>query len=221
MTETARSIGICLRDPLMSELLCDGLRRHTSLTVSQFASFEKMLDASDDLAVAVFDDMDDARVDAFTDRNVVTLRLADVTTPGGTNPPDALSTPLRLGTFIDAVIRNATVKTRNKTFLLGPWLVSADGMTLTDSRKGTVVRLTEKERDILMKLREKMGRVIDRQALLNEIWGYGKEIETHTLETHIYRLRQKIERDPAKPQWLVTEDAGYRLELPGISNHNP
>ena len=57
---------------------------------------------------------------------------------------------------------------------------------------------------------------VARQVLLNEVWGYNAAVTTHTLETHIYRLRQKIEPDPANARLLVTEGGGYRLDPEGI-----
>lgn len=75
------------------------------------------------------------------------------------------------------------------------------------------VRLTEKEVHILEFLAESQGKTIGRQALLDEVWGYAKTVETHTLETHIYRLRQKIEPDPTQPQILLTRDGGYSLHM--------
>lgn len=73
------------------------------------------------------------------------------------------------------------------------------------------IRLTEKEADILKFLCDENGQVVPREVLLAEVWGYNSGVTTHTLETHIYRLRQKIERDPSNAEYLVTEAGGYRL----------
>lgn len=76
---------------------------------------------------------------------------------------------------------------------------------------GVKLRLTEKETAILRFLYRAGQSVVTREVLLREVWGYNSNVTTHTLETHIYRLRQKIERDPAKAQLLVTEAGGYKL----------
>jgi DNA-binding response OmpR family regulator len=81
---------------------------------------------------------------------------------------------------------------------------------LTNDR-GSKVRLTEKETSILRYLYRAGGKVIGRDELLQEVWGYNAEVTTHTLETHIYRLRQKIEKDPSNAALLVTEAGGYKL----------
>lgn len=73
------------------------------------------------------------------------------------------------------------------------------------------VRLTEKETNILKFLYRSTGSVVARDVLLHEVWGYNAGVTTHTLETHIYRLRQKIELDPSNARLLVTESGGYRL----------
>lgn len=73
------------------------------------------------------------------------------------------------------------------------------------------IRLTEKETAILKYLYRAEGRVISKEELLTEVWGYNKEVTTHTLETHIYRLRQKIEIEQDEEGILLTEAGGYRL----------
>ena len=81
---------------------------------------------------------------------------------------------------------------------------------LTDP-KGGKVRLTEKEASIIKYLYRADQKVVTRDVLLEEVWGYNSGVTTHTLETHVYRLRQKIERDPSNAEILVTESGGYKL----------
>ena len=73
------------------------------------------------------------------------------------------------------------------------------------------IRLTEKETAILKFLYRSGEKVVGRDVLLHEVWGYNSGVTTHTLETHIYRLRQKIEPDPSNAALLVTESGGYKL----------
>ena len=95
-------------------------------------------------------------------------------------------------------------------FTLGPYTFKpAMKMLITeDERK---IRLTEKETNILKFLYRSTDGVVPRDILLHEVWGYNAGVTTHTLETHIYRLRQKIEPDPSNVRLLVTESGGYRL----------
>ena len=95
-------------------------------------------------------------------------------------------------------------------FTLGPYTFKpAMKMLITeDERK---IRLTEKETNILKFLYRSTKGVVPRDILLHEVWGYNAGVTTHTLETHIYRLRQKIEPDPSNVRLLVTESGGYRL----------
>ena len=81
---------------------------------------------------------------------------------------------------------------------------------LLDARSKKV-RLTDKETNILKYLYRAGGKVVSREELLTEVWGYNAGVDTHTLETHVYRLRQKIEPDPGGPKLLITEAGGYRL----------
>ena len=76
---------------------------------------------------------------------------------------------------------------------------------------GKRIRLTEKEAAILLYLHRAGGRAVPRAELLGEVWGYSNAVTTHTLETHIYRLRRKIEPEPQAAKLLLTEEGGYRL----------
>jgi DNA-binding response OmpR family regulator len=96
-------------------------------------------------------------------------------------------------------------------FSVGPYTFRPSRRLLQDPAKNRRIRLTDKEAAILKFLYRSGGRPVDRQILLNEVWGYNPAVTTHTLETHIYRLRQKIEANPANPSLLVTEHGGYRL----------
>jgi DNA-binding response OmpR family regulator len=102
-------------------------------------------------------------------------------------------------------------QSEDAVFTIGPYTFRPSAKLLLDEPKRRKVRLTEKETAILKYLYRAGGRVIGRDILLNEVWGYNSGVTTHTLETHVYRLRQKIERDPANAQLLVTEPGGYRL----------
>jgi DNA-binding response OmpR family regulator len=97
-------------------------------------------------------------------------------------------------------------------FVLGPYTFKPSLKLLftSDDKK---IRLTEKESNILKFLYRSTEDVVPRDILLHEVWGYNAGVTTHTLETHIYRLRQKIEPDPGKARLLVTENGGYRLSL--------
>ena len=96
-------------------------------------------------------------------------------------------------------------------FSIGPYTFRPSAKLLQDTVKNRRIRLTEKETAILKFLYRAGTRPVPRQVLLNEVWGYNAAVTTHTLETHIYRLRQKIEPDPAHASLLVTEGGGYRL----------
>jgi DNA-binding response OmpR family regulator len=95
-------------------------------------------------------------------------------------------------------------------FTIGPYTFRP-GSKLLINPKGSKIHLTEKESSILRYLYRAGQRPVSREKLLQEVWGYNSGVTTHTLETHIYRLRQKIERDAADPALLLTESAGYKL----------
>jgi DNA-binding response OmpR family regulator len=101
-------------------------------------------------------------------------------------------------------------QSEDATFSVGPYTFKPSQKLLID-QKGGKVRLTEKEASIIKYLYRADQRVVTRDILLEEVWGYNSGVTTHTLETHVYRLRQKIERDPSNAEILVTESGGYKL----------
>jgi len=92
---------------------------------------------------------------------------------------------------------------------IGSYVFKPNSKVLVNKKKS--IRLTEKENDILKFLYQNLETIVSREILLHEVWGYNSKVTTHTLETHIYRLRQKIEIDPANACFLITETGGYIL----------
>jgi len=101
-------------------------------------------------------------------------------------------------------------QSEDAVFTIGPSTFKPASKVLLD-QDGRKIRLTEKETSILKYLYRSGESVITRDVLLHEVWGYNAGVTTHTLETHIYRLRQKIEQDPSNAELLVTESGGYKL----------
>jgi DNA-binding response OmpR family regulator len=102
-------------------------------------------------------------------------------------------------------------QSEDAVFHIGAYEFRPAAKVLTDA-KGKKVRLTEKETNILKYLYRAGGKSVSREELLTEVWGYNAGVTTHTLETHVYRLRQKVELDPTNPRLLMTEAGGYRLQ---------
>ena len=98
----------------------------------------------------------------------------------------------------------------NTQYSIGNYVFKPNSKILV-SNGSRSIRLTEKENNILKFLYKNLGNVINRETLLHEVWGYNSKVTTHTLETHIYRLRQKIEDEPSNACFLITEPGGYKL----------
>ena len=126
---------------------------------------------------------------------------------------DYITKPFKMGVLvarIRAQLRQHE-QSEDAVFNIGPYVFRPSAKLLTEEEEGQKVRLTEKETSILKYLYRAGSKVVSRDTLLSEVWGYNTGVTTHTLETHIYRLRQKIEQNPSEAQILVTEPGGYRL----------
>lgn len=119
-----------------------------------------------------------------------------------------LAKPFRFAALLQELGKLLAHPSGDAPFRIGPYDFHPSAKLLVDGEHR--IRLTEKETDILRYLKSASG-IVPRQTLLNEVWGYGPLVATHTLETHIYRLRKKIEKDPGAARILITEEGGYRL----------
>lgn len=124
---------------------------------------------------------------------------------------DYVAKPFRFAVLMARIHAHLRSHEQNEeaVYRVGPYVFRPSAKVLID-QQGRKIRLTEKETNIL-KFLYRSGETVGRETLLHEVWGYNPAVTTHTLETHIYRLRQKIERNPAEATILVTESGGYRL----------
>lgn len=125
---------------------------------------------------------------------------------------DYIATPVRMAEFLARLRARIRLfeDSENAVFPLGPYIFRPATRLLQEPARNRRIRLTDKEMRILKHL-YRVNAPVPRLTLLNEVWGYNAAVTTHTLETHIYRLRQKIEHDPSNPTLLLTENGGYRL----------
>ena len=126
---------------------------------------------------------------------------------------DYITKPFRIGVLLAHIRAHMRQHERSEdaTFQIGPYSFRPSNKMLVEPESERKIRLTEKETAILKFMFRSGDRVVSRDVLLDEVWGYNSGVTTHTLETHVYRLRQKIEQDPSNAELLVTEPGGYRL----------
>ncbi|NEU10751.1 response regulator transcription factor [Methylobacterium sp. BTF04] len=218
---------ICDDDASLRETLIEQLDLHeefTTLGVADGASaIASVADARIDLAVmdVGLPDMDGREAVRAMRRNgyrgpVIMLTAQDSeddTVEGleaGAN--DYVTKPFKFAVLlarIRAHLRSHEAS-EDAVFQIGPYTFRP-GAKLLVGERGSKLKLTEKETAILRFLYRAGREVVGRDTLLAEVWGYNAQVTTHTLETHIYRLRQKIEPNPALAAILVTEAGGYKL----------
>jgi DNA-binding response OmpR family regulator len=224
---SARSILIVDDDTDLRETLAEQLSLHEEFTVSQEPTATKGIAAARagliDLVV-----MDVGLPDMDGREGVKILRKSGFKAPiiiltgqdtdadtilgleAGAN--DYVTKPFRFAVLlarIRAQLRQHE-QSEDATFQVGPYIFKPSQKILLDDRGGKI-RLTEKETAIIRYLYRADRKVITRDVLLEEVWGYNSGVTTHTLETHVYRLRQKIEPDPSNARLIVTESGGYKL----------
>jgi DNA-binding response OmpR family regulator len=143
---------------------------------------------------------------------------ADVVRGLDSGANDYIAKPFRMAELLARLRAQLRIfeNSEDAVFTIGPYTFRPSAKLLQDTEHNRRIRLTEKEAAILKFLYRAGTKPVGRQVLLNEVWGYNAAVTTHTLETHIYRLRQKIEPDPTSARLLLTEGGGYRLDPVGV-----
>ena len=215
-------------DDTLRNMLCEQLKLHEEFVTTAAATGAEALDItkSDYFDIILLDvglpDMDGREVCRLMRRTgvkapIIMLTGADTDADtilgldAGAN--DYVTKPFRLGVLLARLRAHIRQQERSDdaVFTIGPYTFQPSAKMLVDNETQKKVRLTDKEAAILKFLFRAGDRVVGRDVLLDEVWGYNAGVTTHTLETHVYRLRQKIERDPSNARILVTEPGGYRL----------
>jgi len=215
-------------DDALRDSLSEQLRLHEEFVTTEAASAADALEVTKDeyfdaiLLDVGLPDMDGREVCRLLRRNGVKSPIIMLTghdtdadqilgLDAGAN--DYIAKPFRLNVLLArlrAQLRQHE-QSEDAVFTIGPYTFMPSSKILVDEETSKKVRLTEKETAILKYLFRSGDKVVGRDTLLGEVWGYNAGVTTHTLETHVYRLRQKIERDPSNAEILVTEPGGYRL----------
>lgn len=206
---SAISILLAISDPALRRGVAGHLRAAAGLAVTEAASRDEALARAEGHRLAVVDEALD--VPALCGELKGRGLALPVLLLGGTGAPPCcgieavVAKPLRLPLLAARIQEILARQASGHGIAIGPWRFDEQRSVLNGAA-GAMVRLTAKETAILRRLHGAAGAAVARQTLLDEVWGYGAGIDTHTLETHIYRLRRKLGAGV-----LVSDNGGYRL----------
>lgn len=193
MTQVAYRICICAPQPFLGALETAFLSDHPVLKEISWCFSEQSYDETQaDLVIR------------FEEESQQMVIMAD--------SPVSLPMPVRIGVLLDHIQTwYKSVQASQEEIVIPPYIFSFKARTLVAQE--SQILLTEKEADLLKFMADSPNFFVTREQLLEHVWAYAEGVDTHTIETHIYRLRQKIEQDPTEPKILITEDKGYRLVI--------
>jgi len=202
-------------DPVLRRSLAEQLQQAGEYTVAQAGDMAQARAAQPGYGFVILDDglagaEDFARALREEGYSGLILFLTDSDSDGLAELGESLARPFRFSGLL-ARLQAETGRRSEAEVMIGPYSFRPAAKLLSEGERR--IRLTEKETDILRFLHAAGGNVA-RETLLHEVWGYNPAVTTHTLETHIYRLRKKIETNPGEANILLTEAGGYRLAQP-------
>lgn len=225
---SGRKILLCDDDEVLRRSLSEQLRLHEEFDTVQVGTAAAALKAAKgerfdaivlDVGLPDMDGREACRLLRGAGTKCPVVMLTDHESDGDTLPgPEAganeyVAKPFRLNVLLArlrARLRQHE-QSEDAVFAIGPYSFRPARKLLLLEAANKKIRLTEKETAILKYLSRAGAKVISRDVLLGEVWGYNAGVTTHTLETHVYRLRRKIEPDPSNAEILVTRPGGYKL----------
>ncbi len=209
-------ILLVFADDMLRQVVAEHLRSAAGWTLGETRSVEGCLAMAAGHDLVVIDDSvagsAEARRRLRSLGHDVPLLVLCAQDAADTEAEAVVTKPLRLGSLTARISELLARKEAVRDVAIGPWRFLPERRCLRGA-DGSTVRLTDKEVAILNRLARAGGAVVARETLLEEVWGYSAAITTHTLETHVYRLRRKIESETATSGLLVTEGGGYRLTV--------
>jgi DNA-binding response OmpR family regulator len=217
---------VSLRDALAAQLEQDGLM--TTVTAGSIAAAETVIRSRDDrfdlllLDIKLPDgDGRDLCIRLRRQGHRMPIILltgcdseSDIVRGLDSGANDYITKPFRLTELLARMRAQLRIfeNSEHATYTIGDFTFQPAAKMLRQRSNSRRIKLTEKEAKILRLLYRAGNCLVPREVLLTEVWGYSSAIATHTLETHIYRLRQKMEQDPSNACMLITERGGYRLD---------
>lgn len=123
--------------------------------------------------------------------------------------------PFLLSSFLDVVkaSRNIFENSADGNIKFHNYILYPSRKEIYNRQDKTTTKLTEREVSVIKYLYKNEGKVVSKNDLMQEVWEYSADVATHTVETHIYRLRQKVENDNPQNQFIITSDGGYQLKI--------
>lgn len=196
-----------------NELFRDDLHDQLQLYAPEFNVFDSY---SDDTVydVVMIDDKNDTMLTLQNKLRQTPIIFLGNNTADIADSVIVINKPFCLNSLLDTVLSCVNRFTRSNEGLLpfGSYCLDSGKKEITNLKSKIITKLTEREVMILNYLYKAHPKIVSKNELLSEVWGYNPDATTHTVETHIYRLRQKIEGHENSPV-ITTEDSGYLLNF--------